>query len=39
MRVLLRALARRTVEHIDVEQLAGRDDLMRDQHVLGAWCG
>ena len=37
MRVLLRALARRTIEHVDVEQLAGLDDLMGDQHVFNIY--
>ena len=36
MRVLLRALARRTVEHIDVKQLPGLDDLAGYQDILGA---
>ena len=27
------------IEHIDIQQLAGRDDLARHQHILGAGCG
>src|SRR5215213_24394 len=36
MRVLLRALARRTVEHVDIKQLASLHDLAGHQHILGA---